>query len=91
MAAQYYQVYQLRFDHRVKERQLLLARVEQRKAAISALKTEIATHTRLAEIQKQQLDARQELAQNGDMSKKQVSETESAYEQARVLMQESTG
>jgi len=91
LAVEYEQVYQLRFDHRAKERELLLTRIEQRKAVISGLKIEIATHTRLAEIQKQQLDARQELALIGDMSKKQLSDTETAYEQARVMMQASTG
>jgi membrane fusion protein, adhesin transport system len=91
LAAEHFQVYQLRLDHRLKERRLLLARIEQRKAEMTALQTEVVTQAKLTEIQKQQLDARQILATSGNMSTKQLLETETTYEQARVLMQVSQG
>jgi hypothetical protein len=43
------------------------------------------------DIQKQQLDARQLLAASANMSTKQLLETETAHEQARVLSQVSQG
>lgn len=91
LAAEHFQVYQLRLDHRVKEHRLLLARIDQRTADMAALKQEVATQAKLADIQKQQLDARQLLAASGNMSTKQLLETETTYEQARVELQVSQG
>lgn len=91
LAAEHYQVYQLRLDHRAKERRLLLVRIDQRKAEIAALQDEIPTQAKLTEIQKQQLDVRSQLALTGNMSKKQMSETETAYEQARGQMKVTAG
>ena len=91
LAADYFQVYQLRLDHRLKEHRLLLARIDQRNAEIAALQQEVATQSKLTDIQKQQLDARQVLAASGNMSTKQLLESETSHEQARVLLEVSQG
>jgi adhesin transport system membrane fusion protein len=91
LTAEHQQAYQMRLDHRAKERTLLLARVAHRKAEIASLQNEIATQKKLVEIQKQQFDMRRTLALDGNMSKKQVLDTETAYEQSRVLLQASEG
>jgi HlyD family type I secretion membrane fusion protein len=81
----------MRLDHRAKERTLLLTRVAHRKAEIASLQNEIETQKKLVEIQRQQFDMRRTLALDGNMSKKQVLDTETAYEQSRVLLQASEG
>ncbi|KAB2916670.1 MAG: HlyD family type I secretion periplasmic adaptor subunit [Hyphomicrobiaceae bacterium] len=91
LAGEHYQVYQLRLEHRVKERRLLLARIAHRKAEIASLQTEIVTQTKLMEIQEEQLRMRRVLALDGNMSKKQVLDVETAFEQSRVLLQASQG
>ena len=91
LAGEHYQVYQLRLEHRAKERRLLLARIAHRKAEIASLQTEIVTQRKLMEIQQEQLDMRRVLALNGNMSKKQVLDVETAFEQSRVLLQASEG
>jgi membrane fusion protein, adhesin transport system len=91
LTAEHQQAYQLRLDHRAKERSLLLTRIAQRKAEIASLETEIETQKKLVEIQRQQLDMRRTLALDGNISKKQVLDTETAYEQSRVLLQSSEG
>jgi membrane fusion protein, adhesin transport system len=91
LTVEHRQVYQLRLDHRAKERALLLARVAHRKAEIASLKNEILTQRKLVEIQAQQLDMRRTLAIDGNMSKKQVLDTETAFEQSRMLLQMSEG
>jgi HlyD family secretion protein/adhesin transport system membrane fusion protein len=91
LVAEYEQAYRLRLEHRQKERRLLLARMAQRQAEVSALQAEIAIQRRLMEIQRQQLDARRQLVTGGSISTKQVLETETAFEQARVLLQGSEG
>jgi adhesin transport system membrane fusion protein len=91
LAAEHRQVYHLRRDHRAKERTLLLARIAHRKAEIASLENEIVTQRKLVEIQVQQLDMRRTLAVDGNMSKKQVLDTETAFEQSRVLLKMSEG
>lgn len=91
LVAEYEQAYQLRLDHRKKERRLMQARIAQRRAELTTLQTEIATQRRLMDIQRQQLDARRHLAIDGNVSRKQVLEVETTFEQARVLLQGSEG
>ncbi len=91
LLAEYQQAYQLRLDHRMKERRLLQARIAQRRAEVAALQAEIGTQRRLMEIQRQQLDARRHLVAGGSVSTKQVLEVETTFEQARVLLQGSEG
>jgi membrane fusion protein, adhesin transport system len=91
LAAEHRQVFHLRRDHRAKERTLLLARIAHRKAEIASLENEIVTQRKLVEIQAQQLDMRRTLAVDGNMSKKQVLDTETAFEQSRVLLKMSEG
>ncbi len=91
LVAEYQQAYELRLDHRLKERRLLQARIAQRKTDIVALQGEIAIQRRLMEIQRQQLDARRHLVTGGSVSTKQVLEVETAFEQARALLQGAEG
>lgn len=91
LLAEYQQAYQLRLEHRMKERHLLQARIAQRRAEVAALQAETGTQRRLMEIQRQQLDARRHLVAGGSVSTKQVLEVETTFEQARVLLQGSEG
>jgi HlyD family secretion protein/adhesin transport system membrane fusion protein len=91
LIAEYEQAYQLRVDHRIKERRLLMARIAQRRAEVAALQGEVGIQRRLMEIQRQQLEARRHLVIGGSVSTKQVLEVETAFEQARVLLQGSEG
>jgi adhesin transport system membrane fusion protein len=91
LTAEHQQAYQMRLDHRAKERSLLLTRIAHRKAEIDSLHNEIETQKKLVEIQHEQLAMRRTLALDGNMSKKQVLDTETAYEQSRVLLQSSEG
>lgn len=91
LIAEHDQVYQLRLDHRAKERHLLLARLAHRKAEIASLQSEIVMQRKLVTIQKEQLDMRRRLAVDGNMSRKQVLDTESNFEQSRLLLQVSEG
>ena len=75
----------------MKERRLLQARIAQRRTEIVALQGEIGIQQRLMEIQRQQLDARRQLVTGGSVSTKQVLEVETAFEQARVLLQVAEG
>jgi len=83
------QVHRLRVLQRAKERELLSTRVDQRNAEIAGLKTQIPMQQRLVEMQKERLDGRQQLFAKGAMSKKQVLEVETLYEQARIQLRES--
>ncbi len=83
------QVYQSRLRQRAKERDVLLTRIAQRKAEIAGLQTEIPMQTRLADMQKERLEGRQTLFAEGAMSRKQVLEVETLYEQARIQLRES--
>jgi HlyD family secretion protein/adhesin transport system membrane fusion protein len=89
VVADHTQVHRLRLTQRAKERDLLSTRVEQRKAEIAGLKTQIPMQQRLVEMQKERLDGRQQLFSQGAMSKKQVLEVETLYEQARIQLRES--
>jgi membrane fusion protein, adhesin transport system len=89
--AEHLQVYRLRFDHRARERQLQLVRVSQRKAEIEALERDIVVQTRLVGIQQQQFDMRQTLVSHGNVSKRQVLESEAMLEQARGLVTTTEG
>lgn len=89
IATNHLQVHRLRVLQREKERELLSTRVEQRKAEIAGLKTQIPMQQRLVEMQKERLDGRLQLFAKGAMSKKQVLEVETLYEQARILLRES--
>jgi adhesin transport system membrane fusion protein len=91
LVAEHRQVHRLRFDHRAKERQLLLARIAQRKSEIIALEQDIVTQRKLAEIQNEQLSMRQTLAVDGNASRRHVLESEALYEQARGLMMTTAG
>ena len=81
----------LRFDHRAREHQLQLVRMSQRKAEIDALERDIVAQKRLVGIQQQQFDMRQTLVHNGNVSKKQVLESEALLEQARGLVTTTEG
>lgn len=89
VVADHTQVHRLRLAERAKERALLSTRVEQRKAEIAGLKNQIPMQQRLVEMQKERLDGRQQLFTQGAMSKKQVLEVETLYEQARIQLRES--
>jgi HlyD family type I secretion membrane fusion protein len=89
IVADHMQVHRLRVAERAKERELLSTRVDQRKAEIAGLKTQIPMQQRLVEMQKERLDGRQQLFSQGAMSKKQVLEVETLYEQARIQLRES--
>jgi HlyD family secretion protein/adhesin transport system membrane fusion protein len=91
LMAEHRQAYRLRLDHRVKEHALLLTRIAHRKAEIASLQNEIETQRKLVEIQSEQLAMRRSLAVDGNMSRKQVLDTEAVYEQSRVLLQASEG
>jgi HlyD family secretion protein/adhesin transport system membrane fusion protein len=91
LTAEHRQAYRLRLDHRVKEHTLLLTRIAHRKAEIASLQNEIETQRKLVEIQSEQLAMRRSLAVDGNMSRKQVLDTEAVYEQSRVLLQASEG
>ncbi|WP_195930476.1 HlyD family type I secretion periplasmic adaptor subunit [Hyphomicrobium album] len=89
IVAEHNQVLRLRVAQRAKERELLASRVDQRKAEIAGLKSQIPMQQRLVEMQKERLDGRQQLFAQGAMSKKQVLEVETLYEQARIQLRES--
>jgi HlyD family secretion protein/adhesin transport system membrane fusion protein len=89
LLADHVQVHQLRLSQRAKEREVLLTRIAQRKAEIAGLLTQIPMQKRLAEMQKERLEGRQELFAKGAMSRKQVLEVETLYEQARIQLRES--
>ena len=91
LTAEHRQAYELRLDHRAKERTLLLTRIAHRKAEIASLHNEIETQKKLVDIQREQLTMRRTLAVDGNISRKQVLDTESLYEQSRVLLQSSEG
>ncbi|WKA29100.1 HlyD family type I secretion periplasmic adaptor subunit [Bradyrhizobium roseum] len=91
LLAEHLQVYRLRFDHRAREHQLQLVRMSQRKAEIDALERDIVAQKRLVGIQQQQFDMRQTLVHNGNVSKKQVLESEALLEQARGLVTTTEG
>ena len=91
LLAEHLQVYRLRFDHRAREHQLQLVRVSQRKAEIDALERDIVVQNKLVGIQQQQFDMRQTLVNNGNVSKKQVLESEALLEQARGLVTTTEG
>jgi membrane fusion protein, adhesin transport system len=91
LTAEHQQAYQMRLDHRAKERTLLLTRIAHRKAEIESLQNEVETQKKLVDIQREQLQMRRTLAVDGNMSKKQVLDTETAYEQSRVLLQSREG
>jgi HlyD family secretion protein/adhesin transport system membrane fusion protein len=83
------QVYKLRLRQRAKEHEVLLTRIAQRKAEIAGLQNEIPMQTRLADMQKERLEGRQKLFAEGAMSRKQVLEVETLYQQARIQLRES--
>jgi HlyD family type I secretion membrane fusion protein len=89
LVADHLQVHKLRLSQRAKEREVLLTRIAQRKAEIAGLETQIPMQNRLAEMQKERLDGRQKLFAEGAMSRKQVLEVETLYEQARIQLRES--
>ena len=91
LANEHRQSYQLRLDHRAKERRLLLARIAQRRAEIASLEIEIATGHKLLSIQEEQLDMRHRLLATGASSKKQALDVETALEQARAQLQSNQG
>jgi membrane fusion protein, adhesin transport system len=86
LVAEHHQVHRLRFDHRAKEHELLLARIAQRESEIAALQKDITTQRKVAEIHKEQLEMRRYLVRDGNVSKRHVLESEALYEQARGLM-----
>jgi len=89
LVSQQVQVHQSRLQQRAKEREVLLTRMAQKKAEIAGLETQIPMQTRLVEMQKERLEGRQKLFSVGAMSKKQVLEVETLYEQARIQVRES--
>ena len=89
LVADHLQVHRLRLSQQAKEREVLLTRIAQRKAEIAGLLTQIPMQTRLAEMQKERLEGRQKLFADGAMSRKQVLEVETLYEQARIQLRES--
>ena len=91
LLAEHLQVYRLRFDHRAREHQLQLVRVSQRKAEIDALERDIVVQNKLVGIQQQQFEMRQTLVHNGNVSKRQVLESEALLEQARGLVTTTEG
>ena len=88
---EHFQVYQLRLDHRNKERLLLLARLAHREAEIASLQNEIETQRKLMEIQRQQLAMRRILAVGGSTSQKQLLDVEASFEQSRLHVQANEG
>ena len=89
LIANHVQVHRLRLVQRAKERDVLNTRIAQKKAEIAGLETQIPMQNRLIEMQKERLEGRQHLHAIGAMSKKQVLEVESLYEQARIQLRES--
>jgi adhesin transport system membrane fusion protein len=89
--AEHLQVHRLRLDHRTKENQLLIARISQRQSEMTALSQDLLIQNKLVEIQKEQLEMRQTLVVDGNVSKKQVLESEGLYEQARALVMTTQG
>jgi adhesin transport system membrane fusion protein len=89
--AEHQQVFQARMNHRAKETQLLVARLAQRKSELAAMQDDIVAQRRIAEIVKEQLQMRRELAAIGSTSKRQVLESEAAYEQARGVVVNTEG
>ena len=87
LAGDHRQAYQRRVEHRAKERHLLQARIAHRKAEIASLQIEIVTQRKLVEIQEEQLTMRRVLSLDGNMSRKQVLDVETTFEQSRVLLQ----
>ena len=67
------------------------SRVSQRKAEIDALEQDIVMQNKLVGIQQQQFDMRQTLVNDGNVSKKQVLESEALLEQARGLVTTTEG
>jgi adhesin transport system membrane fusion protein len=88
LVADHLQVHRLRLSQRAKEREVLLSRVAQRKVEIAGLLSQIPMQSRLVEMQKERLEGRQKLFADGAMSKKQVLEVETLYEQARIQLRE---
>jgi HlyD family secretion protein/adhesin transport system membrane fusion protein len=82
-------VHQLRLQQHAKEREVLQTRIAQKEAEIAGLETQIPMQMRLAEMQKERLEGRQKLFSDGSMSRKQVLEVETLYEQARIQLRES--
>ena len=68
---------------------MLATRVAQKKAEIVGLEAQIPMQVRLVDMQKERLEGRQKLFKSGAMSKKQVLEVESLYEQARIQLNDS--
>jgi len=91
LTAEHKEVYERRRDHRAKERRLLLVRIAQRKAEIASLSNEIVLHRKLVAIYKEQLGMREPLSVTGNISKKQMLDTESVFQQARVQLQVTEG
>lgn len=89
LIANHVQVHKLRLEQRTKEHEVLNARIAQKKAEIAGLESQIPMQHRLIEMQKERLEGRQKLLAIGAMSKKQVLEVESLYEQARIQLRES--
>ena len=89
LIANHVQVHHLRLEQRTKEQELLNTRIAQKKAEIAGLESQIPMQQRLIEMQKERLEGRQKLQAIGAMSKKQVLEVESLYEQARIQLRES--
>ena len=89
LIANHVQVHHLRLEQRMKEQELLNTRIAQKKAEIAGLESQIPMQQRLIEMQKERLEGRQKLQAIGAMSKKQVLEVESLYEQARIQLRES--
>ena len=89
LIANHVQVHQLRLEQRTKEHDVLSTRIAQKKAEIAGLESQIPMQHRLIEMQKERLEGRQKLLASGAMSKKQVLEVESLYEQARIQLRES--
>ena len=69
----------------------MLARIAQRNSEIIALVQDIVTQHKLVEISKEQLEMRRTLARDGNVSKRQVLEFETHYEQARGLVMTTEG
>lgn len=76
-------VHEARLEHRQRERDLLLARVAQRRAELAALTIENASARRMFDIEEQQLDYRNRLVAAGTAVRKQLLDAQSAIELAR--------
>jgi membrane fusion protein, adhesin transport system len=91
LLTEHIQVHRLRLDHRAKANQLLLTRVSQRQSEIAALDRDLVAQRKLVEIQREQFAMRQTLVKDGNVSKKQVLESEGLYEQAKALVTTTEG